>query len=133
VELINVVYHAIGYPGGPPVVSLWVAVFTAAALGRHRAALVGLISWIAISASGQLVFGDDAPTYVVGEAALVTCSYLLGALQHSRDQYRAEMLHRTRLAEAQLDHEAEQRGIEERLRIARGLQHRIAATMHSVS
>jgi signal transduction histidine kinase len=133
VELINVVYHAIGYPGGPPVVSLWVAVFTAAALGRHRAALVGLISWIAISASGQLVFGNDGPTYVVGEAALVTCSYLLGALQHSRDQYRAEMLHRTRLAEAQLDHEAEQRVIEERLRIARELHDVMAHTMTAIS
>jgi signal transduction histidine kinase len=133
VELINVVYHAMGYPGGPPVVSLWVALFSAAALGRQRAALAGLLSWVAISVLGQLVFGNDGPTYVVGEAALVTCSYLLGALQHSRDQYRAEMLHRTRLAEAQLDREAEQRVIEERLRIARELHDVMAHTMTAIS
>jgi signal transduction histidine kinase len=133
VELINVVYHAMGYPGGPPVVSLWVALFSAAALGRQRAALAGLLSWVAISVLGQLVFGNDGPTYVVGEAALVTCSYLLGALQHSRDQYRSEMLHRTRLAEAQLDREAEQRVIEERLRIARELHDVMAHTMTAIS
>jgi signal transduction histidine kinase len=133
VEVINVVYHAIGYPGGPPVVSLWVALFSAAALGRQRAALAGLLSWVAISALGQLVFGNDGPTYVVGEAALITCSYLLGALQHSRDQYRAEMLQRARLAEAQLDREAEQRVIEERLRIARELHDVMAHTITAIS
>ena len=133
VELLNVVYHAIGYPGGPPVVSLWVALFSAAALGRQRAALAGLLSWVAISVVAQLVFGNDSPTYVVAEAGLITCSYLLGALQHSRDQYRAEMLERARLAEAQLDREAEQRVIDERLRIARELHDVMAHTITAIT
>jgi signal transduction histidine kinase len=134
VELINLVYHAIGYPGGPPLVSLWVAICSAAALGRQRAALVGLLFWLAISVVGQLVvFGEDAPTYVIAIAALITCSYLLGALLHSRDQYRAEMLERSRLAEAELDREAEHRVIEERLRIARELHDAMAHSITAIT
>jgi hypothetical protein len=63
VEVITVTYHAIGYPGGPPVISLWVALFSAAALGRQATALVGLLCWLAISVLAQLVFGNDGVTY----------------------------------------------------------------------
>ena len=133
VEAINVVYHAIGYPGGPPVVSLWVALFSAAAFGRQAAALGGLLVWLAISALAQLVFGNDVATYVVAEAALISSSYLLGSLLRSRDQYRAEMVERARLAEAQLEREAEQRVIEERLRIARELHDVMAHTITAIT
>jgi signal transduction histidine kinase len=133
VLLTNLLYHAIGYPGGPPVVSLWVALMSAAALGHKRAALAGLISWLAISVLAQLVFGNDSPTYVAAMAALITSAYLLGALQHSRNQYQAEMLERTRLSKAQLDREAEQRVIEERLRIARELHDVMAHTITAIS
>jgi signal transduction histidine kinase len=133
VEVITVTYHAIGYPGGPPVISLWVALFSAAALGRQATALVGLLCWLAISVLAQLVFGNDGVTYVVAEAALISCSYLLGSLQFSRDRYRAEMLERARLSRAQLDREAEQRVVEERLRIARELHDVMAHTITAIS
>jgi signal transduction histidine kinase len=133
VEVITVAYHAIGYPGGPPVISLWVALFSAAALGRQAAALAGLLSWLAISVLAQLVFGNDRVIYVVAEAALISCSYLLGSLLRSRDQYRAETLERARLSKAQLDREAEQRVIEERLRIARDLHDVMAHTITAIT
>jgi signal transduction histidine kinase len=133
VEVIVFVYHAIGYPGGPPVISLWVALFSAAALGRQAAALAGLLIWLAISVLAQLVFGEDAVVYVVAEAALISSSYLIGSLLFSRNRYRAEMLERERLSRAQLDHEAEQRVIEERLRIARELHDVMAHTITAIS
>jgi signal transduction histidine kinase len=133
VEVIVFVYHAIGYPGGPPVISLWVALFSAAALGRQAAALAGLLNWLAISVLAQLVFGEDAVVYVVAEAALISSSYLIGSLLFSRNRYRAEMLERERLSRAQLDHETEQRVIEERLRIARELHDVMAHTITAIS
>jgi signal transduction histidine kinase len=133
VEMITVAYHAIGYPGGPPVISLWVALFSAAALGRQAAALVGLLSWLAISVLAQLVFDNEGVVYVVAEAALISCSYLLGSLLFSRDRYQAEMLERARLSQAHLDREAKQRVIEERLRIARELHDVMAHTITAIS
>jgi signal transduction histidine kinase len=122
--------HLTGAAGGPFLLPLMVAVYTAAALG--------LRAWAAAAAVGFLVvfvvFGVLRGA-VPGEALPIVPGWLVavliaGEVTRSRREYRAEAERRAAEAERTREEEARRRATEERLRIAREVHDVLS---HSIS
>jgi signal transduction histidine kinase len=132
--LLLLSYHALGYPGIPLNVPLAVALYTAAVAGRLRPAL----ALCAVVIGGSLtvravVEGEPLPRLLgsdaVREGSLLLVVLLLGEAVRGRRALAAGTRERLRRAEAEREHEAQRRVVEERLRIARELHDVTAHTI----
>jgi len=126
-------YLARDYPGGPVWVTLFVALYAAAAARP----------WLPVTVAATTVVGA---LVVVGEVAGTgpgllhllfvgwsAASVFLGAAVRSRRQEVAALAERTRQAEQSREDEARRRVAEERLRIARDLHDSVAHAMATIA
>lgn len=133
---ILLLYYSADYPGIPPAVPLGVTVYTAAAAGRLRGAVLVVVALYGTGIVFRL--GEDERALAllsdtVREAALVGALFFLGDAVRSRRAYAEEVRERLHRAEAERDHEARRRVAEERLRIARELHDVIAHTVSVIT
>lgn len=128
-------YHCANYPGGPPLLAVWVALFAVAASGRSNIALIlGVVN----SAGGfgwRMVMEGDNPVELsmLLEPALMFASVALGDAVHARRRWTAEAKARVRQAEHEAEMEAQRRVDAERLRIAQELHDVLAHTLAVVN
>lgn len=123
VALLWLAYHVLDYPGGAPAVPVWVALYSAAAAERRRAALAvagALIVSDALARTGQTEAGlFDA--VLDGSTVVFVAALLLGEAVRSRRAWRAEFEARLAMLAAERERAAARRVAEERLRMAREL------------
>jgi signal transduction histidine kinase len=131
---ISIVYHWVGYHGGPPVPAVWVALYTTASLGHRAVALIVAFFFLATSISYRVIVEDEGWLPVlVPETSITAAAIFLGEAVNNRRAYFAEVRERMRRAEHQREAEAEQRLVEERMRIARDLHDVVAHTIAVIS
>lgn len=131
--LSSTVYHVLNYSGGPPTLALYVALYTAAAMGRRRIALLIGVS-VAVGGLAFRVFVEhEGLLPVTIETALVAAVLTAGEAVYSRRAWAAEVRERQGRAEADRELDAQRRVAEERLRIARELHDVMAHTIASIT
>jgi signal transduction histidine kinase len=125
------VYYSLDYPAFAPAVPLAAATYFAAAAGHARAA-AALVAGVLVFGVGWQTLGEDASLASVlgintlADASLLAAVLLLGETVRSRRAWADEV-------RARLEHEAERRAEEERLRIARELHDVMAHTIAGVT
>jgi signal transduction histidine kinase len=124
-------YYNLGYPGGPAGLPLFIALYSAASLGRRLAAVVGA----AVAAVGLVTLGVFFGGHMPGAASIGAAGWLampvvLGEVVRARRARVAALHERAAQAEREREQMAEKRASEERLRIARELHDVLA---HSIS
>jgi hypothetical protein len=131
VLVVQFTYHLLDYPGAGPFPVVMVAVFTIAAAGMRRPAILGA-TFVALWAALMQVLGEGAsplsPT-VIMPAVFVAASVFAGEAAHNRSRYLAEVRERIARTEADRELEAQRRLTEERPRIARELHDIMAHTI----
>jgi signal transduction histidine kinase len=127
------VYLGRGYTGGPVFVTLFVALYSAAAHGDRRVAFGAA----GLSTGALVVVGELAGTgpglvhlVFVGWAA---AAVFLGSAVRSRREHLAAVEERARQLEQSREEEARRRVAEERLRIAQELHDSVAHTMATIN
>ncbi len=131
VVLGALLYQALDFPGGAATVPPAIALFSAMAAGRRRAALAGGVAWPA----GTLLLGwfGLRPPGLQGAVWFllwVAATLVLGEMSRNRREQLAAERERVAQVQRAQQEEARRRVTEERLRIARELHDVLA---HSVS
>lgn len=126
-------YHAANFAAIGSLWPLTVALYTCAARGRTRVAIVATAVLAAGAAGWRLAFEPEAAfSVLVGtllEAAAGSLAVALGDTARSRRGWSEEIQERLRHLERDREREADQRVSEERLRIARELHDIMAHTL----
>ena len=133
---IVLAYHASDYPAIAPPVPLGVVLYTAAASGHLRAAVLIVVSLYSFGTLARLAEQESALELfsdTVRDIALVGALLFLGDAVRSRRGWAAEVRERLRRAEFEREQEAQRRVAEERLRIARELHDVIAHTVSVIT
>jgi signal transduction histidine kinase len=130
---LEAVYHLLGYPGGAPLIVLYVSVYSMAAYGATRRAIAGAFAVCAAAYVIQTLPPHPYP-WTGGEvywpALAMGWVALLGVGTRRR---RLEADDRVRRAAAVAEAEVRQRLAEERLRIARDLHDVLAHTISVIT
>ncbi len=127
----SVIFAARGYPGGPGLIPLLVAVYTAAAADtRVRSLLLGVIAGLALSSTRLLFTRETLGSTTVNGVSWIGASLFLGWAVANRRAFVAEIRDRAERAERTREEEARRRVDAERLRIARELHDAVA---HGIS
>ncbi len=128
------VYYALGYPAIGLAVPVSAALYSAAELGRLRAALVVSLLLIVVSTYFRLREGQSVAFLLgyelVSAATMMAATIALGDSTRARRALRAEQEQKARLLEQEHTLRAEQRVQAERVRMARELHDMIG---HSIS
>ncbi|MEU7587829.1 sensor histidine kinase [Micromonospora sp. NPDC049230] len=121
-------YHIYHYPGGAPSVPAWVALYSVGAASRQRVGLIVAALFVLLDAQGRMAVAGARPFDASLDSSTVVfvAALLLGEVVRGR---------RTQLALLAADQSraAEQRVVEERIRIARELHDVTAHTLAVVS
>lgn len=127
----SVAFAARGYPSGPALLALLLAVYTAASADtRARSLLLGLIAAVTLSAA-RLAFTQETLGHTsVNAISWIGASLFLGWAVANRRAFVAEIRDRADRAERTREEEARHRVDAERLRIARDLHDAVA---HGIS
>jgi signal transduction histidine kinase len=121
---------ALGYPTGPIWATPLIALYTAAATGRRRLALLVAAALAAAPLVWALLASDQGTPAEVGSWALITALALaMGEVARGRRDYLAEAERRAVEAERTREETARRRAGEERLRLARDLHDITAHTI----
>jgi signal transduction histidine kinase len=122
------IYTVAGFAGGPIFLAPTVPLYTIASIGNRRRMIRALVA-TAVSFVAIAAIADDRGEHLVFMLAFIGWvggAVFLGAAQHSRRAYLAQLEQRARDLEESRDEEARRRVAEERLRIARDLHDVIA-------
>ncbi|MFG3715651.1 sensor histidine kinase [Micromonospora sp. NPDC047730] len=117
-------YHMSRYPGGAPAAPLWVAMYSVAVASRRRSGLVVAGVFILLDLHGRMLVEGVGPL----DATLDSSTVVFGATLLLGEAVRGRRI-RLELLAAERDRTAEQRVIEERIRIARELHDVTAHTL----
>ena len=130
---LSLAYCAAGYPDGPGMLGLLVAIYTAAVQGDGRRSPRLVAAGIAVLGLGWLLAADlrpfSAAGWVLFRLAAAVAAAALGASVRSRRLLAAEALERAERAEQTREGEARRRVDAERLRIAREVHDTVAHAM----
>ncbi len=121
-------YHMLRYPGGAPAVPVWIALYAVAVAPRRRIGLTVAAVLVFVDAQSRMVVHGLGPLDAAldGSTVLFVAALLLGEVVRARRNH-------SRLVAAERDRVAEQRVMEERIRIARELHDLSAHTLAVVA
>ncbi|MGK5740197.1 sensor histidine kinase [Micromonospora sp. URMC 103] len=117
-------YHMSRYPGGAPAAPLWVAMYSVAVASRRRSGLVVAGVFMLLDLHGRMMVEGVEPL----DATLDSSTVVFGAALLLGEAVRGRRIRLTLMA-AERDRVAEQRVVEERIRIARELHDVTAHTL----
>lgn len=133
---ILLAYHAFDYPAIAPPVPLGVLLYTAAASGHLRAAILVVFALYSLGTLARLAEQESALSLfsdTVRDLAFVGALLFLGDAVRSRRRWAGEVRERLGRAEFEREQEAQRRVAEEQLRIARELHDVIAHTVSVIT
>ncbi|MET7751390.1 sensor histidine kinase [Micromonospora sp. NPDC005367] len=117
-------YHLSRYPGGAPAAPLWVAMYSVAVAPRRRAGLTVAGVFLLLDLHGRMMVENVGPL----DTTLDSSTVVFGAALLLGEAVRSRRIRLT-MSAAERDRAAEQRVIEERIRIARELHDVTAHTL----
>lgn len=130
---ISGLYHMLNYPGGPPMVALWVALYLAAASGHTALALIFGLAHSGIGVTWRFLEEGEGIFWIALDPVFTLAAVILGDAVRSRMLWADEVNERLRRADADKEQEARLRVDQERLRIAHELHDVLAHTLAVVN
>lgn len=130
---VSLLYHSLDYSGGPPMLPVIVALYTAAERDRDAAAYSAALLMLAGSAYYRTTAENDPAVAVAAEAALVIGATMAGSLVRMRRAWRSELEQRLERTAGEAEARARQLVADERLHMARELHDVVAHTLAAIT